>query len=73
MPYNLADTDKVMDFIADEISKETVLNIMAQYHPAHKSFDFPELSRRITRDEYTAAVQYAKNKGLKKLLTTAFL
>jgi len=44
MPYNLADMNKIIDFIAGEISKKTVLNIMAQYRPAHKGL---RLSRII--------------------------
>ncbi|MCX7923483.1 MAG: hypothetical protein N3B21_15960 [Clostridia bacterium] len=68
MPDNLADTDKVMEFISQEISKDTVLNIMSQYYPAHKSFTFPELSRRITSKEYADAVLKAKELGLKKVI-----
>jgi len=41
---------------------------MAQYRPAHKAYNFPELSRRITREEYNKAIQYAKNKGLTEII-----
>lgn len=70
MPNNLADTDKVMEFIATDISKDTLVNIMAQYYPAHKSYAFSELARRITEDEYARAVNDAKAKGLNRLITS---
>ncbi len=64
LPYNLAGSKKVIDFIADEISKETYINIMDQYHPAYKANQFDKLNRRITNEEYESITSYAKTKGL---------
>ncbi len=70
MPENLADTDKIMEFIANEISRDTFINIMSQYYPACKSYEFPELSRRITVSEYNKAIGHAKRSGLKNIMAT---
>ncbi len=70
MPENVADTDKILEFIRNEISKDTSINIMSQYYPAHKSYTFPELSRRINRNEYNAAVKYAQKMGLTNVMST---
>ena len=40
---------------------------MAQYNPLFKALDHPELSRRITREEYQRVVQKAKEEGLTNL------
>ena len=64
LPENLAGTKKVMKFLAKEISQNTYVNIMAQYRPEHKAYQFPKLSRRITAEEYQEAVQLAKKFGL---------
>jgi len=64
LPNNLAGTKKVMEFLAKEISKNTYVNIMAQYRPEHKAHQFPELSRRITSEEYKEAIRVAKEVGL---------
>lgn len=64
MPKNLSDTNMILEFIAEEISKDSVVNIMSQYYPAHKSFNFPELSGRISRSEYDDAVKCAEKLGL---------
>lgn len=66
LPQNLADTDKIMSFIADEISEDTYVNIMAQYYPAHQSYKYEELSRRISEKEYRMAVKSAKLTGLRR-------
>ncbi len=64
MPENLAGTDQIMRFIAEEISPDVYVNIMEQYSPAHKAFQYEELSRRITIEEYKYAVNSAKKAGL---------
>jgi len=64
MPGNLGGTEDLMKFIAEEISRDSYVNIMQQYRPEHKSFDYPELSRRITYDEYLDAVKMARRFGL---------
>ena len=67
LPNNLAGTEKIVKFLAKEISKNTFLNIMDQYWPTWKAFEYPELSRRITNEEFKAAINLAKKAGLKRL------
>ncbi|SHJ00850.1 putative pyruvate formate lyase activating enzyme [Geosporobacter subterraneus DSM 17957] len=68
LPENLADTDKIMDFIVQELGPDTYVNIMPQYYPAHQAYNYPELSRSITKKEYQQAVSAAKAAGLKGLV-----
>ncbi len=64
LPNGLAGTEKVLKFIAEEISKDTYVNIMAQYYPTWKAHRYPELSRRITAEEYREALEIARKLGL---------
>lgn len=64
LPEGLADTREIMRFLAREISRNTYVNIMSQYYPSHRAWDFPPLDRRISMTEYLEAVQIAKDKGL---------
>lgn len=64
LPGGLAGTRSAMHFLAKEISRDTYVNIMAQYHPAGNACRYPELSRRPTRAEYLEAVQEARAAGL---------
>jgi len=67
LPNNLQSTLKILAFISNYISKDTYINLMDQYHPAYNAHKFPELNRRITRDEYLAAVRAAKSLGLHRI------
>lgn len=67
LPNNLAGSEKIFEFFLKEISKDTFLNIMSQYYPCYKAFEFPEISRRITDEEYQKAIKLAKKFGLKRL------
>ncbi len=67
MPGNIAGTDEVVKFIADEISVNTYINIMDQYHPCYKAYEHAELSRRITLREYQDAVNAAMKAGIKRI------
>lgn len=40
---------------------------MDQYYPCYKAFQYRELSRRITAEEYKQAVNFAKKAGLTRL------
>ncbi len=67
MPNNVGGSEKVMEWIAGNLPKDTYVNIMAQYNPVHKAYDYPELSRRIWRSEYQKVVAYAEDLGLTNL------
>jgi putative pyruvate formate lyase activating enzyme len=70
LPENLAGSDRVLPWIAENISRDAYVNIMDQYHPSwhagsrELSSPFRALSRRITPDEYLAAITWALGSGL---------
>ncbi len=64
LPEGIAGSYEVIDFLVDEISVHTYLNIMDQYHPMYRAWQYPELSRRITRQEYWDVVEYARERGI---------
>ncbi len=69
MPGQGPDNEAILHFLATEISPDTYVNVMDQYHPAGKvsAEQYPELNRPITRREYTEAVKSAKRAGLHRL------
>jgi putative pyruvate formate lyase activating enzyme len=64
LPNDLAGTEAVMRFLAQEISPETAVSLMSQYFPQHHAGRFPEIARRITADEYRAAQEAMARHGL---------
>ena len=67
MPNNTGGSENVMEWIAGNLPKDTYVNIMAQYNPLYKAYDYPKISRRITRKEYIKVVKKAKEMGLTNL------
>jgi putative pyruvate formate lyase activating enzyme len=70
MPGNLAGTERVAQFIASEISRDSYVNVMDQYRPCFKATRIPELARPVTRSEYLQAVTEARRAGLSRGLPT---
>lgn len=66
MPGYLEDTERILGFLAAEVSRGAYVNVMAQYHPAHRADRFPELMRRPTREEYARACALAWAAGLRR-------
>jgi putative pyruvate formate lyase activating enzyme len=69
LPYDLGGTETLVKFIAKNLSLNTYINIMSQYRPMYRAYDFPMLSRSITYEEYKKAVNLAKQAGLTNIHT----
>jgi putative pyruvate formate lyase activating enzyme len=67
LPGGISGTEEVVRFIAEDISKDTYINIMDQYHPCHKAAEHPPLDRRITKAEYLEALKAAEKAGLARI------
>ena len=66
LPNGLAGTGQVMGFLAS-LSKETYVNVMAQYRPCFQAHRHPELARSLSVQEYEQALQLALDAGLQRL------
>ncbi len=69
LPGRSEETEKIIRFIADQISPNTWLNIMDQYRPAGDirrtcPNDFSDLLRPVSPEEETRAIRIAKERGL---------
>ncbi len=64
LPNDVAGSKRVMEFIAGELSKDAWVNIMEQYYPTYRAWEYPEISRRITSEEYWEVVEYAASLGI---------
>lgn len=64
LPRGIAGSKKIIDFLVEEISTDTYLNVMDQYYPTYHASDYPELTRRITKQEYWEVVKYAMERGI---------
>ena len=64
LPNRIAGSRQVLKFIAEELSKDSYVNVMRQYRPEHEAPKYKELNRRITNKEFTEAMAWAREFGL---------
>jgi putative pyruvate formate lyase activating enzyme len=66
MPGMLGDVKEIAAFLADEISRDTYVNVMAQYRPEYLAGEHPPLDRPLSRDELIEALRLARAAGLRR-------
>ena len=67
LPGNLTGSERVLAFLAEEISKNTYLNLMDQYYPCYRADEYPPLHRPLNASELTSARALAAKYGLRRL------
>ncbi len=67
MPNRISGTREFVQWVAENLSKETYVNIMSQYRVEHKAFRYPRIARAITPGEFLEAMQWAEEAGLTNL------
>ena len=59
LPGHVDNTLDAIDAVTSEFTDENVLfSLMSQYTPPEEPLPFPELNRRLTKEEYDRAVDY---------------
>jgi putative pyruvate formate lyase activating enzyme len=64
LPNDLADSEPVFQFIAEELSPDVYISLMSQYNPAHKAYKDVLLNRRIRESEYERVINLMEKYGL---------
>lgn len=70
MPHGIANTREIARWLVTELSPDTYVNVMDQYHPAGAVVQtdstalWIDLRRRITREEFGRALHDARSAGL---------
>jgi putative pyruvate formate lyase activating enzyme len=65
MPGAAEDSRAVIDFVSSEISQNSYINVMDQYRPCFKAYNYLEINRPLAREEFNKAFNYAAGKGLR--------
>jgi len=65
LPDDMAGSRAVLDFLAEEVSPNTFVNVMGQYRPCYHAAQCARIARRPTREEFTDAYEYARGLGLR--------
>ena len=67
MPNRVAGTRAFVRWVAESLSRSTYVNIMAQYHVDYQAYNYPEIARGITVEEFLEAIEWAQEYGLNNL------
>lgn len=65
LPNNYSSSKELIDFITEQISPNSYVNVMAQYRPVFRAKEVPEINRYPTQDEFAAVYMYARARGLR--------
>ena len=57
LPNNISGSIETLHWIANELSDEVSVNVMAQYHPAHHAVKIESLARSISVNEYNKVLE----------------
>jgi putative pyruvate formate lyase activating enzyme len=73
LPNDMASSSEVLSCIANELSKDTYVNIMFQYRPLYRAKEFAEINRRPQLSEFNEAVEIARSLGLHRGFDKSYL
>ncbi len=64
LPNRIAGSEESLTWLAREVSPTITLSTMSQYYPCHRAPGIPQLSRKITYEEYAEVVELLEKLGL---------
>ena len=65
MPGHIeCDAKPILKWIADNLGSRVYVNILAQYHPCYRAWEYPKINRPLDIEEYREVVDYANKIGL---------
>jgi len=67
MPNRVAGTREFVDWVVENLSRDTYVNIMAQYRVEFRAFEYEQIARAITSHEFLEAIDWAQDAGLRNL------
>ena len=66
LPNGLSGSRESLTWLAKEVSSRVTISAMSQYHPIHRAYQFPLLSRSISPSEYQEVLKVMEELGLEK-------
>ncbi len=67
MPNRVAGTLEFVKWVSKNLSRSTYVNIMPQYHVDYEAYNYPEIARGITVEEFIEAIEWAQESGLNNI------
>ena len=68
MPNLVDQSKKILDWVCNNLGKNTLVSLMAQYQPFYRACEFDEINRKITAREYNRVLDYADQLEMTNIL-----
>ena len=52
LPNNIENSKQILKWLKDNMNKDVYISVMTQYFPTYKAKEYPEINRKITKEEY---------------------
>lgn len=65
LPKGIAGSEELLDWLKNEISPKTFVNVMDQYTPHWNANRYAEIARPVANEEYAKVLDYARRLGLR--------
>ena len=65
LPKNTDQSVKILNWINENLTKETYISLMSQYTPCNRIYEYKELNRRIVSAEYSKVIKEFQRLGFK--------
>lgn len=67
LPGNISQGMKMLDWIDENLSNQTIISLMGQYMPCAKAADYPTINRKISKREYDTVILHAEKLGFENV------
>ena len=61
LPNQILQTKRILEWLKNNLPQNTYISIMAQYFPTYNAKNFPEINRKITKQEYNFVTSMIKD------------
>lgn len=67
LPGNISQGMKMLDWVDENLSNQTIISLMGQYMPCAKAADYPTINRKISKREYDMVILHAEKLGFENV------
>lgn len=67
LPGNISQGMKMLDWVDENLSNQTIISLMGQYMPCAKAADYQTINRKISKREYDTVILHAEKLGFENV------
>lgn len=67
LPGNISQGMKMLDWVDENLSNQSIISLMGQYMPCAKAADYPTINRKISKREYDTVILHAEKLGFENV------